>query len=355
MERVNLGVVFGGKSTEHDISIVSATSIIQNLDKQKYHIIPFYLESDGTWYKYTKRPEEIQILKIGEKPNPIEKIENIFDTLKQCDVIFPVLHGKIGEDGTIQGLFEMLEIPYVGCGVFASSSGMDKVYSKIIFDRAGIKQAPYEYIQKRKEDYIYIHKDFIEEILPLEQICKKIEESLRYPLFVKPSNSGSSVGIHKANNKQELIEAIIFASRFDYKILIEQGINGREVECAVLGNDKIEAPCVGEIIPAEEFYSFDAKYNNQESLTQIPASIETELSEQIKQNAKRAFKAIDGKGLARVDFFIEKETNEIYINEINTMPGFTQISMYPKLMEAGGISYTELLDKLIELAKEKCQ
>ncbi len=353
MDKINIGIVFGGKSTEHDVSIVSATSVIQNLDKEKYNITPIYIKKDGTWYKYTKKVEEIYILKLGEKLDPLEKIENVFNSLKMCDVIFPVLHGKYGEDGTIQGMLEVLEIPYVGCGILASSVGMDKTYTKILFKQAGLKQAPYEYVQKREDKYIYIHKDFTEEELTLEEICNNIEKKLSYPMFIKPSNSGSSVGIKKAHNIKELKENIEFASRFDYKILIEQGINGREIECAVLGCNSLIAPCVGEIKPAEEYYSFDAKYNNAESVTIIPAKIEEEIADTIKAYAKKAFKAIDGKGLARVDFFVERQTNEIYINEINTMPGFTSISMYPKLMESGGILYSELLDRLIKLALEK--
>ena len=353
MDKINIGIVFGGKSTEHEVSIVSATSVIQNLNKEKYNIIPFYIKKDGTWYKYTKKVEDIHILKIGEKVDSLEKVDNVFNCLKMCNIVFPVLHGKYGEDGTIQGMLEMLEIPYVGCRIFASSAGMDKTYAKILFKQAGLKQAPYEYVQKREDKYVYIHKDFTEEELNLEEICNKIEKKLSYPMFIKPSNSGSSVGIKKAHNIKELKENIEFASKFDYKILIEQGINGREIECAVLGNDNLIAPCVGEIVPAEEYYSFDAKYNNAESITIIPAKIEEEIANTIKTYAKKAFKAIDGKGLARVDFFVERETNEIYINEINTMPGFTNISMYPQLIESGGISYSELLDRLIKLAVEK--
>jgi len=353
MKKISIGVLFGGKSTEHDVSIVSATSIIENMNKQKYNIIPFYIEKDGTWYKYTKDINEIHILKLGEKLDSLQKLDNVFLALKECDVVFPVLHGKNGEDGTVQGIFETLKIPYVGCGILASSVGMDKVYSKIIFERAGIKQTPYEYIQKKDQKYVYINKNFEEEEISLEEICNKVQTKLNYPMFIKPSNSGSSVGIKKAHNLEELANAIEFASQYDYKILIEQGVDGKEVECAVLGNNNVIASCVGEIIPAEEYYSFDAKYNNVNSITQIPANIKEEQSTKIKEYAKKAFKAIGGKGLARVDFFIENETGEIYINEINTMPGFTNISMYPQLMKKEGITYVDLLDRLIDLALEK--
>ena len=252
----------------------------------------------------------------------------------------------------IQGLFELLKKQYVGCGVLASSVGMDKVYSKIIFDKVGIEQANYIYVRKYKDSYIYIDESFNEKLLKLEDISKIIIEKLQFPMFIKPSNSGSSVGINKAHNKKELENAIIEAGRFDRKILIEQGINGREVECAVLGNEDVISSCVGEIRAADEFYSYDAKYNNQESKTLIPAEISEEKSKEIKELAIKAFKSIDGKGLSRVDFFIEEETEKIYINEINTLPGFTSISMYPKLFEQVGIPYSELLDKLIELAQK---
>ena len=268
-------------------------------------------------------------------------------------MVFPVLHGLYGEDGTIQGLFELLKIPYVGCRVLASSVGMDKVYTKIVFEKAGLNQAPYEYVRKYKDTYIYIDKNFDEKILDLKEIAKKIRENLEFPMFVKPSNSGSSVGVKKAENEKELIENIEYASKFDNKILIEQGINGREIECAVLGNEEVIASCVGEIKSADEFYSYDAKYKNEESKTEIPAEIPEEISEETRKQAIKAFKAIDGKGLSRVDFFVEDKTNKIIINEINTMPGFTSISMYPKMFEKSGIPYRELITRLINLSLEK--
>ena len=250
-------------------------------------------------------------------------------------------------------ILKLLNIKYVGCGVLASSVGMDKAYTKIIFDRANINQTKYEYIKKEKENYIYIDKQFNENKCSLEELCKIIQKNLKYPMFVKPSNSGSSVGINKAKTIEELKQAIEYAAKFDTKILVEEGINGKEVECAVLGNEEVIASCVGEIKPAEEFYSFDAKYTNKESKIEIPAKIEDEISEEIRKLAIKAFKAIDGKGLSRVDFFVENGTNKIYINEINTLPGFTKISMYPKLFEQVGIEYKTLLDKLIQLAQEK--
>lgn len=346
----NLGVIFGGISTEHDVSIVSGTSVIKNLEKSKYNITPIYIDENGEWYIYDVPVDKIEILKIGEKLKNLVKIENVFEVLKKQDVVFPVLHGLGGEDGTIQGMLELLKIKYVGCKVLASSIGMDKAYTKVIFEKANINQAKYEYIRKYNNEYIYVDKNFNEEINTLDKICNILVEKLKFPMFIKPSNSGSSVGINKANNMEELKEYIQYASKFDNKILIEEGINGREVECAVLGNEEVLSSCVGEILPAEDFYTFDAKYNNSESLTVIPADISEDISNNIRKLAIKAFKAIDGKGLSRVDFFIEKTTNKIYINEINTLPGFTEISMYPKLFEQVGIKYSELLDKLIELS-----
>ena len=329
---IKLGVIYGGISTEHDVSEMSAKSVIENLDKEKYEIHEIYINKYGKWFEN----------KDGEK----EEIYNLVWTLKDLDVVFPVLHGLGGEDGTIQGMLEMLKIPYVGCGVLASSVGMDKVYTKIIFEKAGIPEAPYIYIKKNEDGYVIINENFEEEEFNIE----KINDKLKFPMFVKPSNSGSSVGVKKATNNGELKMAIENAGQYDCKILVEQGIDGKEVECAILDGKEILASTVGEIMSAEEFYSFDAKYNIPESKTVIPANIEESQIEEIRELAVRSFKAIDGKGLARVDFFVEKETNKIYINEINTMPGFTKISMYPKLFESVGISYSELLDKLIENA-----
>jgi len=349
MEGIKLGVIFGGMSTENEVSAVSANSILKNLDRTKYEIYPIYIDKKGVWYEY----EENKDIILGDEIKNKTEIKNVMKYLKEMDVVFPVLHGLYGEDGTIQGLFELLQIPYVGCRVLASSVGMDKVYTKIVFEKAGIKQAKYEYIRRYKDKYIYVDKEFNEELLDINEISEIIESNLKYPMFIKPSNSGSSVGINKAKNTEELKKYIEYASEFDNKILIEEGIVGKEVECAVLGNEEVVASCVGEIKPAEEFYSYDAKYKNEESKTYIPANISNEKAEEIRKEAIKAFKSIDGKGLSRVDFFIEDETQDIYINEINTLPGFTSISMYPKLFEKSGIEYKELLNKVIDLALEK--
>lgn len=329
-----VGIIYGGISTEHEVSKMSEASVIENLNKEKYEIKQIFIDKDGKWYKLEERQKE--------------QISNIVEELKQLDVVFPVLHGRYGEDGTIQGMLEILKVPYVGCKVLASSIGMDKVYTKIIFEKAGIPQAPYIYIKKQESGYKIINENFEEEELNIE----KIKSKLKFPMFVKPSNSGSSVGVEKADNIEELEKAIENAGQYDSKILVEQGIVGKEVECAILEikGKEILSSTVGEIMSAEEFYSFHAKYNIPESKTVIPAKIEENQIEEIRNFAVKAFKAIDGRGLSRVDFFIERGTNKIFINEINTMPGFTKISMYPKLFKSAGISYSELLDKLIENA-----
>lgn len=353
MSKLKLGVIFGGMSTEHDVSITSGTSVIKNLNKEKYEIYPIYIGKDGKWYEYSKTVSKIDILQVGEEIDEKVLISNPIEYIQECDVIFPVLHGLYGEDGTIQGMLEILKKPYVGCKVLSSSICMDKAYAKIIFERAGINQAKYVYIKKENENYIYVDNNFSEENSTLEKIANIVEEKLSYPVFVKPSNSGSSVGIKKAHNKEELINSIKYAGEFDRKILIEENINGREVECAVLGNKDAKASCVGEILPAEDFYTFDAKYKNAESRIVMPSEIPENISEEIRSMAVKAFKAADCTGLSRVDFFIENDTNRVIINEINTLPGFTQISMYPKLWEKMGVGYSDLLDKLIELALQK--
>ena len=347
-----IGVILGGMSTEHDVSIVSGTSIIRNLNKDYYDIYPIYINPQGRWFSYTAPIESIPKLKVGEQLEHIQPIDNITEYIKQMDCIFPVLHGLYGEDGTIQGLLELLKIPYVGCKVLASSISMDKAYTKIIFEKANLKQTPYMYIRKYKNNYILVDQQFNEKEYKINEVSEKIKEEIQFPMFIKPANSGSSVGINKAKDISMLKQAIEYAARYDNKIIIEQGIDGREVECAVLGNEEVIASCVGEVLSAEEFYSFDSKYKNTSSRTKIPANLDKTITEEIRKQAIKAFKAVDGKGLARVDFFVENNTNTIYINEINTMPGFTQISMYPKLFEEVGLSYCKLLDKLITLALE---
>ena len=337
---IKLGVIFGGMSTENEVSVKSATSVMNNLDKNKYEVFPIYINKQRNWFEYE-----------GNKP-----IENIIKYLKNMDVIFPVLHGLYGEDGTIQGMLELLKIPYVGCGIIASSIGMDKSYTKIIFEKAKINQTKHIYIKDYDgEKMTIVEDDLDEKKTNIDEVINLSNKKLKFPLFIKPCNSGSSVGVNKAEDNEELKQAILEAFKYDSKVLIEQGIKGKEVECAVLGNSRIgvEASRVGEILSAEDFYTFDAKYENQDSKTVIPASITDEQQEEIRKLAAKAFKALDGNGLSRVDFFVEEGTGKVFLNEINTMPGFTNISMYPKLMEDFGYSYSSLLDKLIEIALNK--
>ena len=347
MGKKRLGVIFGGTSTEHEVSIVSGTSVIKNLNKEKYEIYPIYIDKAGEWFEFEPNNKTY---KVGDEIVGTKKIENIWNYLKTMDILFPVLHGLQGEDGTIQGMFELLKIPYVGTRVLGSSVCMDKVYSKIIFEKAKLNQAKYIYIRRFEDKYIYINEDFSEEVLDIQETVNKIMEKIDFPMFVKPSNSGSSVGISKAKNKDELINSIIEASKFDKKILIEENINGREIECAVLGNEEVKASVLGEILPAEAFYSFSAKYQNSDSKTVEAPDLPEELTKKVRELAVKAYKAADCQGLSRVDFFVNDKENKIYINEINTLPGFTEISMYPKLWEKSGLTYTELLDKLIELS-----
>lgn len=335
MSKIKLGVVYGGISTEHEVSIKSAKSVIENLNKDKYEIFEVYIEKNGNWFNSKKEP-----------------LENISQFLKNLDVVFPVLHGIGGEDGSIQGFLEMLGVPYVGAGILSSANGMDKVYSKIIFERAKIPQAKYAYIKNSRDNYTYVSDDFEEKTGTIKEISEIVTQKIKFPMFVKPSNSGSSVGIRKVHDLAELQEAIKYAAEFDKKILVEENIEGREIECAVLGNNEPKASCIGEIKAADDFYSYDAKYNNTESKTEIPKDISKQLQEKVRMLAIKAYKALDCKGLSRVDFFVNTETEKIYINEINTMPGFTKISMYPKLWEYSGLPYSDLLDELIKLALE---
>lgn len=348
MKKIKLGLISGGISTESDLTVWSAQTLLKNLDKEKYEVFPIYLGKDRKWYKYL----ETQYLDLGDELKNKKEIVNIIKYLEDLDVIFPHVCGKGGEDGTIQGLIQSINKPYVGCGILASCLGLDKAYAKIIFEKAGFKQAKYEYIRKYEDRYYYVDKNMNQELLDIDEILFKIKQNLKFPLFVKPSNSGSSFGITKVFVEEKLKSAIENASKFDSKILIEQEVKGREVECAVLGNEEVLASGVGEVKYEEDFYTYSEKFTKTEPNTEAKADLPKELTDKIRALAIKAFKAIDGRGLSRVDFFIEKETNEIYINEINTMPGFSTHSMYPQLFEASGISFKDLLNKIIELALE---
>ena len=352
LNKLTVAVIFGGQSSEHEVSRVSASTIISNLDPEKYYVIPVGITKDGKWMIYNGPVENI---KNGEwekfgtpavlSPDASQKglLKTVGGKVKliPIDLAFPVLHGKYGEDGTIQGLFELAQIPYVGNGVLSSSISMDKAFTKIIAKNAKIPQAK----------YVEVHS---EDLKRIKTTASKIEKKLGYPCFVKPVNAGSSVGITKAHNKEELMEGLKVAAVHDSKIVVEEGIVGREIECAVLGNrGHVEASCVGEIFSAGEFYDYDAKYNNAESKTVVPAEISPEKQDEIRKMAVKVFNAVDGSGLARVDFFVENETENVIFNELNTLPGFTPISMYSMLWAACGKSTAELLDNLIELAIER--
>ena len=352
VNKLTVAVIFGGQSSEHEVSRVSASSIISNLDSEKYYVIPVGITKSGKLMIYNGPIENIKngewekfgtpaILSPDASQKGLLKLVGDKAKLIPIDLAFPVLHGKYGEDGTIQGLFELAQIPYVGNGVLSSSVSMDKAFTKIIAKNAKITQA--KYVEVHSEDFNKI-----------KSIATKIEKKLGYPCFVKPANAGSSVGITKAHNKDELIEGLKLAAVHDRKIVVEEGIVGREIECAVLGNgDNISASCVGEIFAAAEFYDYDAKYNNSASKTVVPAEISKEKQDEIRKTAIKVFKAVDGSGLARVDFFVEKDTERVIFNELNTLPGFTPISMYSMLWNACGKPMNVLLDELIDLALER--
>lgn len=355
MRKLSVALIFGGKSGEHDVSRISASSIFKNINKEKYDIHTIGINKDGKWMYYSGSAENIadgkweeladKTVKINLIPNGNSKVGIEFNdgSFKHIDVLFPVLHGPYGEDGKIQGLFEISNIPYVGCGVLASSVGMDKLICKKVFTQIGLPQVDYTYTTKWQFD------------ISKNDELDRIEQTLNYPIFVKPANMGSSVGISKVSNRNELLSGINEALKYDRRIVLEQGIDAREIEVAVLGNDEVKSSIAGEIIPAKDFYDYEDKYINGVSKLEIPASIDAETMMKIRQMAIDAFKAIDGKGLSRVDFFVDKKDGEIYINEINTLPGFTNISMYPKLWGATGIQYTDLIDNLIKLAIEDRQ
>ncbi|MFC7440804.1 D-alanine--D-alanine ligase [Laceyella putida] len=349
-KKLRVAVLFGGKSGEHEVSLASAASVLKALDREKFDIIPIGITQEGL---FRLGVDALPMLEGKAEQEEINRLQRSLPAVvsgthrlpafrkEEFDVVFPVLHGTYGEDGTIQGFLEIANIPYVGAGVLASSVGMDKAVSKKVFAEAGLPQAKYVSILKA---------DFKRE---REAVLSRIETELGYPCFVKPANLGSSVGISKAKDRQELIKSLELAAAYDRKIVVEEFIPAHEVEVAVLGNDEPEASVPGEIVSSNEFYDYKAKYIDGKSVMRIPAELPQETAEQLRKMAIRAFKAIDGSGLARVDFFIRKDTGAILLNEINTMPGFTQYSMYAKLWEHSGVSYSELVTKLIELALER--
>jgi D-alanine-D-alanine ligase len=387
MTKLRVGVLFGGRSGEHEVSLLSAASILEAIDKNKYEVVPIGITREGRWLT----PAHAERLLRGEKPAedrgrhlragdpettpgaavlakgeavivppvpqshglvPFESAGRVADHSIDVDVIFPVLHGTFGEDGTIQGLLELADIAYVGAGVLGSAAGMDKDVMKKLFAAARLPIV--KHVTCLRSEW---EKD-------AKKITRQIENKLKYPVFVKPANLGSSVGISKVHDRKELAPAMAVAAGYDRKIVVEQGVGGkkrkaRELECSVLGNDAPQASIVGEIVPAAEFYDYNAKYLDEGSQLLIPAALTKKQTKDVQEMAIRAFQAVDCSGLARVDFLMEPgsagKPGKIYLNEINTMPGFTSISMYPKLWAASGIEYGQLVDRLIELALERHQ
>lgn len=343
-----IGLLYGGKSAEHEVSLSTACAVTGALNFEEYEIYPIYITQSGEWRRgerLEKPASSIEELQFGDDAIVLENNITAFlidqnGAAVQFDVIFPLLHGTNGEDGTVQGLLEVLNLPYVGNGVLASSAGMDKVIMKQLFEIAGLPQVPYTY---------FIRSEWTNE---QETILTRCEETLAWPMFVKPANLGSSVGISKASNRQELIKAIEVALQFDRKIVVEQGIVAREIELAVLGNDYPEVSVPGEIKPMTEFYDYDSKYKDGSTALIIPAELPTDVVTSLKEHAKSAFKILDGSGLVRADFFVTAD-HDIYINEVNTMPGFTPVSMYPLLWQHTNVSYPELINRLIALALER--
>src|SRR5713101_7317422 len=357
-KKIRIGLVFGGRSGEHEVSLASAESVMANLDRDKYEVVPIGITKEGSWLLGTKPRvllaaeqsaspglEETTAVTLTGDPRlrrliSVENGEEL-GSRGALDVIFPVLHGTYGEDGALQGLLEMANVPYIGCGVLGSALGMDKEKMKMVFQSVGLPIV--DYLVYRRNEW---------ERSP-ENILDTVEQRMDYPCFVKPVNLGSSVGVNKARSRAELEHAINVAAEYDRKIIIERGINCREAECGVLGNDEPIASVGGGIVSSNDSSDCCAKYIDGKSQTIIPANIPQAIAEEIRRQAVQAFLALDLSGLARVDFFIERETGQVYINEVNTLPGFTTISMFPKLWEASGLSYDQLLDRLIELAIER--
>ena len=359
VKKIRVGLIFGGRSGEHEVSFCSASSIIKAINKGKYTVVPIGITKEGRWISPQDSELALQSGKIEGKSTVIllndpsgnalirttnNQRSDKSPALERVDVIFPVLHGPYGEDGTVQGLLEVVNIPYVGAGVAASAISMDKDLMKTIFQQRGLPILKWMTIRRKEWQ-----KD-------KEKILSSIENGFEYPLFVKPTNLGSSVGITKVHEKEELEGAIDLASSYDRKILIEEGLEEvREIECGILGNDEPRASVVGEVRPAGEFYDYDSKYIDGGTQLIVPAELPDDVSKKVQDIALLAFKAVDAVGMARVDFFVSKKENKIYLNEINTIPGFTSVSMYPRLWMASGVPYSDLIDQLIQLALERYQ
>ena len=356
-EKIRLGIIYGGKSSEHEVSLRTALSIMRAVDADRYDIIPIYVSLDGKWIRGEaisgQLPETIAPLRLTDKseariqeqqgnlPEEAKRFASPLVLGQEVDVIFPVVHGPNGEDGTIQGLLELANLPYVGTGVMASAVGMDKWMMKTVFAQIGLPQVRYIGLLRSQWEK------------QREASMDRIEQELGFPCFVKPANMGSSVGISKAKNRQELAAALDLAARFDRRLIVEEFVKARELEIGVLGNEELLTSVVGEVIASKEFYDYEAKYKGAGTELQIPARIPEHVAAAIAEIAKAAFQALDGSGLSRVDFFWDETSDKLYINEVNTMPGFTPHSMYPLLFQEAGISYPELIDRLVQLAFER--
>ncbi|MGA3294078.1 MAG: D-alanine--D-alanine ligase family protein [Candidatus Acidiferrales bacterium] len=350
-KRLRVGVLFGGRSGEHEVSLASAASVIRALDPEKYEVVPIGISKDGRWLVGTGAQKMLpDVLKSGERvflpPDPtaaalVPMSPAAGHPSVTLDVVFPVLHGTFGEDGTVQGFLELAGLPYVGAGVLASAVGMDKDVQKRLFEQEGLPVVPYVSVLRSKWEHEPV------------AVLKLIKKKFRFPVFVKPATLGSSVGMTRVKSAPELPAALNFAAEFGLKIMVERAVNGREIEVSVLGNDDIRASIPGEIVPHREFYDYTAKYLEEGTRLIVPAKLTKKQVAVFQDYAIRAFRAIDGAGMARCDFFLERRTGKIFVNELNTIPGFTSISMYPKLWGASGLPYSKLIDRLIELALER--
>ncbi|NLJ33754.1 MAG: D-alanine--D-alanine ligase [Firmicutes bacterium] len=335
MEKLKVGIIFGGRSGEHDVSLLSATSVLEAIDRKKYQVIPIGITREGRWIT-----EGDPLLQLKERD--FSRGDSIpVKLLEKIDVAFPVLHGPYGEDGTIQGLFEMINIPYVGAGVAGSAVGLDKRMMKQIFLQSGLPTPVY---------VTFLRREWEEDE---GEVIRLIEEKIGYPCFVKPVNMGSSVGISKARDREELVQAAKLACKYDREVIVEEYINCREIECSVLGNDTPRASLPGEVVPKLEFYDYEAKYTDGLTDFLLPAPLSPEETKRVQELAITAFLSVNVSGMARVDLFLDKDSGQFYVNELNTLPGFTQFSMYPKMWEISGLAYSDLISELIDLALER--
>lgn len=358
--KLRVGVIFGGRSGEHEVSVASAASVLDALDRERYEVVPIGITHEGRWLAGADPRRMLSGAAMHEAAAPDDHVTAVTLTgdptrngliaaadaqapafQRPLDIVIPVLHGTYGEDGKMQGLLEMAGVAYAGSGVLGAALGMDKEKAKLVFQAMGLPVVPWVTARRHEHDH------------DADALCARVEARFSYPIFVKPANMGSSVGVGKARSRAELRDALATALAYDRKAVVEPGVNCRELECAVLGNDEPITSVVGEVVPSNDFYDYRAKYVDNASRLDIPANLPAETADQIRTMAVAAFLALDLSGLARVDFFLDKDSGSLYINEVNTMPGFTQISMYPKLWEASGVAYPELLNRLIQLGLER--